>query len=418
MDVRDDSRCPFVLDPAGTDIHHEADLLRERGPATQIALPGGVVVWSINHYSGVKQILKDTRVTKSARLHWTAFINNEIPNDWELISWIAMDNMATATGANQVRLRKLVGKAFSPRRIDLIRPRIEAIADELVDRIAAIPVGKVIDLRQEFCYPLPARLMADMLGMSERSREKTAEVMDMMVNTTVSPEQAQALLAGWKSAIAHLIKTKRENPGEDIMSDLIFARDGDSSALSEDELMDTIFAILGAGTESTVNFLGKLIVELLTHRDQIDRVLAGKDSWDDVIEEGLRVESPVAHLPLRYAAEDIDVDGVRIPKGDAILVNYAGVGRDPAVHGATAAEFDIRRADKTHLSFGLGPHFCPGWAIAREEVSIGLGKLFSRLPNMELAVDRQGLQAQPTFIMNGYRAVPVRVTAAGSTGQA
>jgi 2-hydroxy-5-methyl-1-naphthoate 7-hydroxylase len=418
VDVRDDSRCPFALDPAGTAIHHEADLLRERGPATQIVLPGGVVVWSINHYSGVKQILKDTRVTKSARLHWTAFINNEIPNDWELISWIVMDNMATATGANQVRLRKLVGKAFSPRRIDLIRPRIEAIADELVDRIVAIPVGKVIDLRREFCYPLPARLMADMLGMSERSREKTAEVMDMMVNTTVSPEQAQVLLAGWKSALADLIKTKRENPGEDIMSDLIFARDRDSSALSEDELIDTIFAILGAGTETTVNFLGKLIVELLTHRDQIDRVLAGEDSWDDVIEEGLRVESPVAHLPLRYAAEDIDVDGVRIPQGDAILVNYAGVGRDPAVHGATAAEFDIRRTDKTHLSFGLGPHTCLGWAIAREEVSIGLGKLFSRLPNMELAVDRQELQAQPTFIMNGYRAVPVRVTAADSAGQA
>jgi 2-hydroxy-5-methyl-1-naphthoate 7-hydroxylase len=407
MNARPESRCPFVLDAAGANIHQEADELRARGPATQIELPGGVVVWSINDYAGVKQVLKDPQVTKSARKHWPAFINNEIPEDWELISWVTMDNMATATGRNQVRLRNIVSKAFSPRRIAAIRPRIETLVDQLVDQLATNVAGEVVDLRQEFCHPLPARLMADLLGMSEESRVRTAQVMEMMVHTTVTPEQAQALLIGWKRALADLIDTKRQDPGEDLISDLILARDEDSSRLTEDELIDTIFAILGAGTETTVNFLGKLVVELVTHPEQLSRVLAGQASWDDVIEEGLRVESPVAHLPLRYAVEDIEVDGVTIPKGDAILVNYAGVGRDPAVHGDTASRFDVDRPDKTHLSFGIGPHFCLGWAIAREEVTIGLSRLFARFPDMKLAVDRGELRAQPTFIMNGYRSVPV-----------
>lgn len=409
MESRRENRCPFALDPAGKDIHAEADLLRREGSATRVELPGGVVVWSVNGFEGVKQVIKDPRVTKSARDHWPAFIDNEIPPNWELISWITMDNMATATGRNQVRLRNLVGKAFSPRRIEVIRPRIEDFVDRLVGELDAVGPGEVVDLREWFCYPLPARLMADMLGMSDESRARTAEVMNMMVNTTVSPEQAQALLSGWKRAISELIASKRDNPGDDITTALIQARDDTSSRLTEDELIDTIFAILGAGIETTVNFLGKLVVELITHREQLAAVLAGEVSWGDVIEEGLRVEAPVAHLPLRYAVEDIDLGGVTIPRGEAILVNYAGAGRDPLVHGRTAGEFDVRRADKAHVSFGDGPHYCVGWAIAREEVTVGLSKLFARFPDMELAVDRRELRAQPTFIMNGYQAVPVRL---------
>jgi cytochrome P450 len=412
MDIQESGHCPFRLDPAGTNIHAEADQLRERGPATRVELPGGVVVWSINSLSGVQQVLKDPRVTKNARADWPAFINNEIPADWELISWITMDNMATATGQNQVRLRRLVGKAFSPKRIDAIRPRIAEIVDDLIEQLAEVPEGEVIDLRDQFCYRLPAALMADMLGMSEESRAKTAQVMNMMVNTTVSPEQAQALLIGWQQAISDLIELKSQDPGEDITSDLILARDDENSRLTEAELLGTLFAILGAGTSTTVDFLGKLLVELLTHRDQLDRLLAGEVSWDDAIEEGLRVEGPVAHLPLRYATEDIDIDGVTIARGDAILVNYAGVGRDPAIHGDTAGEFDVDREDKTHLAFGAGPHYCLGWAIAREEVKIGLSALFTRFPNLRLAVDRADLRAQPTFIMNGYSSLPVRLTSA------
>ncbi|MEN3539948.1 cytochrome P450 [Microbispora sp. ZYX-F-249] len=413
-----DKRCPFALDTTGRDIHAEADVLRAQGSAVQVELPGGIVAWSINSHAAIRRVLTDPNVTKSARNHWPAFINGEIPPDWEMISWVAMDNMVTAYGKDHVRLRRLVGKAFTPRRTEAIRPRIVQLTEELLDGLAAAGPGEVVDLRERFAYPLPARLVADLIGMSEDARAKTAKVIDMMVDTTVTPEQAQAVLQGWRGAMAELIAAKRREPGEDITSDLIAARDEDGSRLSEQELTDTIFAILGAGSETTINFFDNAITALLRHPEQLELVRSGAATWDDVIDEVLRVESPLAHLPLRYAVEDIEFDDVTIPKGDPILVNYSAVGRDPALHGAGADRFDVLRSDKEHLSFGYGPHYCLGASVARLVAKIGLSSLFERFPDLSLAVAAEDLQPLPTFIMNGHRALPVRLTAAVAVGAA
>jgi cytochrome P450 len=404
-----EKRCPVALDTTGRDIHAEAAALRKQGPATQVELPGGVVVWSLNSYSVIKRVLSDSRVTKSARNHWPAFIEGEIPPDWEMISWIAMDNMVTAYGKNHIRLRKLVGSAFTRRRTEAIKPRIVELTEMLVGALETVPDGEVVDLRERFAYPLPAMLVADLIGMSEEARASTAKVIDMMVDTTVSPEQAQAVLLGWRGAMADLIADKRALPAEDITSDLIAARDEDGSRLSEEELTDTIFAILGAGSETTINFFDNSITALLSNPEQLELVKSGKASWDDVIDETLRVESPLAHLPLRYAVEDIELDGVTIPRGDPILVNYSAIGRDPEVHGDSAEVFDITRENKDHLSFGHGPHFCLGAGIARAVATIGLSTLFERFPKLSLAVEAQDLQPLPTFIMNGHRSLPVRL---------
>lgn len=408
--------CPYSLDTTGRDIHTEAAELRSQGPATQVELPGGVVAWSLNGHDVIKKVLGDPRVTKSARNHWPAFINGEVPPDWELISWVAMDNMVTSYGKDHVRLRKLVGRAFSPRRTEAFRPRVEELTEQLLDALDQTPEGEVVDLRERFAYPLPARLVADLIGMPEEARAKTAKVIDAMVDTTLSPEQAQAVLAGWRGAMADLIADKRKEPGEDITSDLVASRDEDGSRLSEDELTDTIFAILGAGSETTINFFDNAITALLSHPEQLEMVRDGRATWDDVIDETLRVESPLAHLPLRYAAEDIELDGVTIPKGDPILVNYSAVGRDPALHAENPEGFDITREDKEHLSFGYGPHYCLGAGIARLVATTGLSRLFERFPDLRLAVSRDELQPLPTFIMNGHRSLPVRLTAGTPAG--
>ncbi|MEO6504167.1 MAG: cytochrome P450 [Jatrophihabitantaceae bacterium] len=404
-------RCP-VLDTSGRDLHGETAKLQAMGPATKVELPGGVEAWSINSYAVIKQLLTDPNVTKSARNHWPAFINGEIPPDWQMISWVAMDNMVTAYGKNHVRLRKLVGKAFTPRRTELIRPRIVELTNELLDALSQTEPGEIVDLRERFAYPLPARLVADLIGMSEEARAATAKVIDMMVDTTVTPEQAGAVLAGWRGAMADLIAEKRAHPGEDITSDLVAARDEDGTSLSEVELTDSIFAILGAGSETTINFFDNAITALLSNPYQLKLVQRGRASWDDVIDETLRVQSPLAHLPLRYAVTTLELDGVTINQGDPILINYSGAGRDPELHGEDATEFDITRPNKEHLSFGYGPHFCLGMGIARMVATIGLSSLFQRFPDLSLAVPEEELEPLPTFIMNGHRALPVRLTAA------
>ncbi|MDT7799425.1 MAG: 2-hydroxy-5-methyl-naphthoate 7-hydroxylase [Actinomycetota bacterium] len=167
-------------------------------------------------------------------------------------------------------------------------------------------------------------------------------------------------------------------------------------------MTDTVFAILGAGSETTINFIDNAVTALLTHPEQLELVKSGQVSWDEVIE--------VASLPLRFAVEDIELDGVTIPKGDPILVNYAALGRDQALHGDTAAQFDITRADKEHLSFGHGAHYCLGAGIARMLAKASLSALFERCPDITLAVDPKDLVPFPSFIMNGHRHLPVRLT--------
>ncbi|MFG2349923.1 cytochrome P450 family protein [Streptomyces phaeochromogenes] len=411
----------IVIDPSGRDIHGEATRIRERGPVTRVELPDGVEAWAVSSTDLLKKLLTDPRVSKDPRQHWPVWINGEISPEWPLFTWVAVQNMFTAYGGEHKRLRTLVSKAFTARRTAALQPRIEEITKTLLDRIdEAGRRSEVVDLREEFCYPLPIQVISELFGLPEEKGAELRAVVDGIFNTAATPEEVTDIYTRLYAALGELVAAKRELPGDDLTSALIAARDDEGDTrLSEQELLDTLVLMISAGHETTVNLIDNAIHALLTHPEQLAHVRAGRATWDDVIEETLRVQAPVASLPLRYAVEDLAVgelggpEGVVIGKGEAILAAYAAAGRNPEDHGADADRFDVTRLGKEHLAFGHGVHFCLGAPLGRMEARIALPALFERYPDLELAVPDGELSPVASFISNGHRSLPVRLSAAG-----
>ncbi|WP_030789874.1 cytochrome P450 family protein [Streptomyces sp. NRRL S-920] len=401
----------LVLDPASSDHHAEHEALRARGPATRVDVLG-VTAWSISDPQLLKQLLNSAQVSKDARAHWPDFA--EAVPTWPLALWVAVNNMFTAFGDDHRRLRRMVAPAFSSRRVRAMRADVESMVDSLLDDLASRPAGESVDLREHLAYPLPIAVIGRLMGVPDSRRESFRALVDNVFSTTLTAAQAAANTASLYEALDQLIAAKRaeSEPGDDMTSLLIAARDdeGDGSGFTDAELRDTLLLMISAGYETTVNVIDQAVTALLTDPEQLAHLRAGRADWNDVVEETLRHEPAVKHLPLRFAVADIPLpDGRTIARGEAILASYAAANRHPDWHGPTADRFDATRPSKEHLAFGHGVHFCLGAPLARLEVATALRSLFERFPDIELAVPAEELRPLPSLISNGHRSLPVRL---------
>lgn len=410
---------PHRMDPQGGCPHADNARLLSQSPVARVLLPGDVEGMAVLGHEELKEFLSHEDVAKNSA-HFAALQEGRIPDGWPLRTFATVPGMTTADGADHKRLRSLVSRAFTPRRVEAMRPRVEELTGTLLDRLeaAAADGDGVADLRRHFALPLPMSVVCELLGVDEGRQDQLHALSNRLVSTSITPKEVLAANQEMLATLAEVAAARVAEPGDDLTSALIAAREEDGDRLGEHELIGTLLLMIVAGHETTLNLITNAVRALCAHRDQLETVLRGDATWLDAVEETLRYDAPVAYFPFRYPTKDLTVGDTVIPTGTPVLAGYAAAGRDTAAHGERADQFDVTRNAKgestRNLSLGHGPHYCLGAPLARMEATIALERLFTRFPDLDMAEAEEDLPRHGSFVGNSVHVLPVRLSPSAS----
>jgi cytochrome P450 len=389
--------------------------LREHAPVHRTTLPSGVDAWLVTRYEDARQALADARLSKDpARHSSTAHARGRVGIPGERSAQLT-PHLLNIDPPDHTRLRRLVSKAFTPRRIAAFAPRVQAIADELLDDFA--PHGRA-DLIHDYAFPLPIYAICELLGVPPEDQDDFRDWAGLMIRHGSGPRGGVArAVKKIRGYLAELIHRKRAelpeipNPGEDLISGLIRAGDH-GEHLTENEVAAMAFILLFAGFETTVNLIGNGIHILLRTPARRRELQASLEAGETAllataVDELLRYDGPVELATWRFAIEELELGGQRIAPGEPVLVVLAAADRDPA-RFADPDSVDLARRDNPHLGFGHGIHYCLGAPLARLEGQVAIGTLLRRLPDLQLAADPAELRWRGGLIMRGLRELPVQ----------
>lgn len=392
--------------------------LREQRPVYRATLPSGVDAWLVTRYAEGRQALADARLSKdpsrhSEQAHRSGRVGIPGERSADLVS-----HLLNIDPPDHTRLRRLVSKAFTPRRVAAFEPRVRQLTEQLIDGFSGR--GEA-DLIHAFAFPLPIYAVCDLLGVPAEDQDDFRDWAGMMIRHGGGPRGGVAkAVKRIRRYLAELIHRKRAQlatraeADEDLISGLIRASDH-GEQLTENEVAAMAFILLFAGFETTVNLIGNGLYTLLRHPEQRTRLqeaVAADDSsaerfLNGAVEELLRYDGPVEMATWRFATEPVELGGARIEKGEPVLVVLAATDRDPDLFAHPDA-LNLTRSDNPHLGFGHGVHYCLGAPLARLEGRVALGTLLSRLPDLQLDAAPEELRWRGGLIMRGLRTLPVR----------
>jgi cytochrome P450 len=391
----------FFTDP-GSDLHGLNEELRAKCPFQAIDYPPGASAFVVADYETALKTLSDPNLSKQPD-NAPAWFRDRLAE----ASPVMIRNMITADPPEHTRLRKLVSRAFVPRKMELLAPRIQEITDDLID---AFPESGEINL-MEFAFAVPVQVICEFLRVPADDQDLVRRGVVMLSEAPYPDEERnrQLRIASDKIEVylGDLIADRRADLGEDLVSELIRASD-ENGVFSNEELISTITLLLIAGHKTTANLIGNGMQALLQRPDQLKLLCDNPDLAETAVEEFLRFESPVFRGTLRLALRDMEINGTHVPKESFVHVLVSSANRDPGAF-ENADELDISRSPNKHVAFGHGAHFCAGAPLSRVEGKIIFPTLLRRLSGLRLAIEPDELDwVFDNSTSRGLRALPLR----------